>query len=612
MGAKFIYGDLVPTDIMDNLKYRREVIKTCAANPEQQRLHWIASARDIKYWINTFVYTHDPRRNDSAVMPFITFPAQDDRLLDIQDAIYGYSGVPDAQRGLTSHDYLVEKSRDMGASWICVLSYLHGWLFQSYRNFLMVSRTQDYVDKTGNPKCMFWKADFVLERIPGWMRPVYTRNLLHLHNEDNGSTIDGESTTGDVARGDRRTSILLDEFAAVTDGGHVLSSVQYATNCVIFNSTYKGTGNAFYDKAQSTIKKGRLHWSDHPEKAMGLYTSEDGALKILDKKYKFDKEYPFILDGKIRSPYYDAECARSNDDRQIAQELDIDPAASGYGFFDQSMLDTYREKYVALPHETGAIMYDRQSGKEPKVTVNPKGNMRFWCQLYDGKPPRDRSYAVSADIAAGTGASNSVLSVADLTTKEKVAEYASPSIDPHEFAVLAVAVAHLFTGPRGPAHMIWESNGPGRIFGGKVLDLGFRNIFYRKQEERLGKPSSDYPGWYSNKDSKMKLLADYRDALSGEKFINRSREAIKECGDYVYVKGGNGVAHISAANTEDPSGARDNHGDRVIADALLWKVSAEHARAEKTFRASVPDVCPAARRAAYEKAKSREGAYAWR
>jgi hypothetical protein len=42
-----------------------------------------------------------------------------------------------------------------------------------------------------------------------------------------------------------------------------------------------------------------------------------------------------------------------------------------------------------------------------------------------------------------------------------------------------------------------------------------------------------------------------------------------------YVLSGNSVEHIASLSSADPSGARANHGDRVIAEALCWKLLKE-------------------------------------
>ena len=43
--------------------------------------------------------------------------------------------------------------------------------------------------------------------------------------------------------------------------------------------------------------------------------------------------------GKVRSPWYDAECKRCAHPQEVAQEHDIDFSGSDYQFFDTKMLD---------------------------------------------------------------------------------------------------------------------------------------------------------------------------------------------------------------------------------------------------------------------------------
>ena len=102
--------------------------------------------------------------------------------------------------------------------------------------------------------------------------PQLRRNKLKLINLENGSKIEGESTTDNIGRGGRRTSMLIDEFAAFEGGGYdVLSATADNTNSRVFNSTPNGTGNAFYAQLQKGTPRLRFHWSRHPEKAEGLY-----------------------------------------------------------------------------------------------------------------------------------------------------------------------------------------------------------------------------------------------------------------------------------------------------------------------------------------------------
>ena len=67
------------------------------------------------------------------------------------------------------------------------------------------------------------------------------------------------------------------------------------------------------------------------------------------------------------------------------------------------------------------------------------------------------------------------------------------------------------------------------------------------------------------------LLDEYRAAVEGMQIINRSKRALEETLEYVFLPTGS-VAHAKQSDKLDPSGAAANHGDRVMADALAWKL----------------------------------------
>lgn len=589
------FYERVPKDIAGNLRYRAAIHRRVMKEPAFADVLWDTCARDPLYYINAFGTTYDPRRKPFAKLPFITYPFQDEAILGLIAAI-------------GDHDLLVEKSRDMGASWLCILACEYLWHFRRHQSFLFVSRTEDYVDKADNPKALFWKLDFFLDNLPTWLQPPgYDKNLhrrrLHITNPFTGSVIDGESTTGDVARGDRRTAILLDEFAAVDQGHGVLSATRDATNCRIFNSTPQGTGNAYYKIRQTDIRKLRLHWSAHPLKAAGLYTTdEDGKLKVLDPEGYLEGYEP-ILDGKLRSPWYDGECKRAASAQEIAQELDIDYLGSGYQFFNPASIQEAVRQYARPPILVGDLEHDDTAADPLRFTEEPKGSLRLWFLLdKDGNPPRDHRYVVSVDVSAGTGSSNSTIAAWDEATKEKVLEYANPFIRPEALAKQAVAIARWL----GKALLIWESNGPGRQFGSRVVELDYGNIYYRRQEEAISKKVSDIPGWASTKEGKLVLLGEYRAAVEKGMCVNRSKEALEETLEYIFTPDGS-VEHSRSRNKVDPTGAKANHGDRVMADALAWKALSEGARRPVQETPEVPVGSLAWRQKQREEAKQKPG-----
>ena len=204
-----------------------------------------------------------------------------------------------------------------------------------------------------------------------------------------------------------------------------------------------------------------------------------------------------------------------------------------------------------------------------------KGTTQLWITLTKNNegvfiPPVDRTYVIGVDVSAGTGNSNSTFSTIDKATGEKVMQYVNSYIRPEPFAVQGVAFAKWFN----DAKLVWESNGPGRQFGDKVRDLKYTNVYFRRREESMSRKTTDIPGFASTKEAKLVLLGRYGEALESGRFINRSADALNECLEYIFAQNG-GVIHSQEETAEDPSGARANHGDRVIADALAWFLASD-------------------------------------
>jgi hypothetical protein len=492
-------------------------------------------ARDMLFAINAFAYTYDPRKPQPTI-PFITYQYQDDGFAALLDA-YG------------KYDLLTEKSRDMGLSWMMLTLFWWKWQFHSRQSMMMVSRIEDLVDKKNEPDCLFWKIDFIIEHLPPWLRPTFERQKLSLYNLDNNSSITGASTTSETSRGGRKTAILFDEFAAVPDGHSMLRASIGNTNCRLFNSTPQGTANAFFDLAEGSIKKLRIHWTMHPEKAEGQYVSEY---------------------GKARSPWYDLQCQRAAHPQEIAQELDIDYLGSSFQFFDAMSLQNVMQQDVLAPFLTGELDYSETTADPHHFVSLPRGRLLLWTHLEAGciRPPDDRHYVVGCDVAAGTGASNSVAVVFDRGSREQVAELATSTMRPDQFAKAVVALCRWFKHKGGmPAYLIWEANGPGREFGDAVIETGYRHVYYRKNEQALAKKQSNFPGWYATRETKGKLMGNYRAALTNRTIKVRSRTQVQECREYVFTPTQT-IEHARSLTTIDPSGARENHGDRPTAGAL--------------------------------------------
>jgi hypothetical protein len=580
--SKFI----VPKDLKKNLLYRRKIIEAASHDKELQDDLWAKSARDVVFWLDTFGFTYSPKDfPDTPNRPFILWPYQERALLTMNKA-------------LGKHPILIEKSRDMGATWLVMSLFVWRWLFRGGQSFLVGSRKQELVDKTGDPKTLFAKADYLLERLPGWMLPSYERNLLALHNNLNGSTIDGESTNDDFARGDRRTAILLDEFPAVDNGYQILKAVGDATSCPIFAGTSQGAAGAYYDVRSKMMEADpdrvlRFFWTDHPKKSKGLYTSKDYKLQIIDTAYDFKKNHPdgykFILDEKLRSVAYDEREKAAANKQEMAQEWDIDYLLSGWNFFDPNVIERLKKETCRAPIAEGQVL-GTPDWRKPEWYEQRGGHLKLWFHPIDGKVPENwNDCVVACDVSTGKGGemtSNSVAAIYRRTTGEKIAELTTNIMSPSDFCKSVLALCKWCN----DAFLIWEENGPGGEFTKQVKETDYRNIYYRNESETmLATKKTRKPGWWSNKETKRLLLSDYAKALIEGKLINRSHEAVHECSQYVHQPNGV-IEHSRAKNTPDPTVAGENHGDRVIADALAWCAIADRARPE--VAAQEPEAAP--------------------
>lgn len=593
--------DLVPKDFDENLRFRGEMLRMAGSDPLAAAQITTMCRDDLLFYVNTFCWTYDPRATVS-VTPFVTYEFQDTAMLDIAHCV------------LAGEDFAMPKSRDMGASWMGLTVFEWFWHFRYNQSFLLISRNEDYVDKRGNPKSLFWKLDFLHEHQPRWLLPSGRwlgwkdphRRLLHLGNDDTGSVIDGESTTGDAGRGDRRTAMFIDEHAAfeLNDGFRVLKATRDTTRCRGFNSTPQGSNNGFYEVCHNTAARIiRLHWSSHPEKKRGLYTTgKNGKVELLDdfrgmvqyrekgekrtRDVMFPDAYPFTLDKKRRSPWYDGECARCINAMEVAQELDIDFLGSDYQFFDGEFIDLLRKKYCRTPLLTGNLEFDPETFEPKRFVETPHGLIDLWISLDgDGRVAKDRQFVVGSDISAGTGASNSVSCGVDRQTGEKIAVLRTPTLRPNPFAKLAIALAKFLNG----GMMIWDASGPtGKVFTQQVIASHYGNIYYRRSEKKVTQQISNEPGYYLNPTAREALLESYRADLADHVYVNRSDRGMGECLQFIRKPDGT-IEHSASANSQDPSGARTAHGDEVIADALAALGCRDSRRKEKAEEPSVPE-----------------------
>lgn len=598
----------VPKGFDANLRWRQATMDAAAADESvQAQLRQVCSVSPL-FWINAFVWTYRqkmtlpdgserPVQGAAAVYPMITWLVQDEAIAELIDAIEN------------GHDIDIEKSRDMGASWVILLVFHWYWQFRSNVTFLEASRKEELVYDKNNMDALMQKHLFVLDYQPGWLRPKYRDTFLHLENLENGSAILGESTNGDVGRGGRKTAIMVDEAAAIRNLAEIDASTSQTTACRIFNSTPKGPGTHFHKRIME--QRGRiirLPWWRHPEKCVGAlqYVAEDGRVRWTGPWHR-------KLHDKL-SP------------KMIAQEIDMDHGQAGEMFFDHEELAKHRKAHVKPPLFTATLTVLGDPGDERKREIIRKRDheamalvrgggadfadnspWRVWIPLIDGRLPQNLTYVLGIDISNGSGGSNSVITVVADEIGQVVAKFWSAFCSPEELAEQAVYFC-VWAGGKTPAFMEWENNGPGGIFGRKVIKLGYKHVYFQRAEGIRGEGKTERWGWHSNQQRKEQLLGEYREALDTGRLVNPCDQSITEAGDYVYDE--NGLL-IPGRLKEESNGGRALHGDHVIADALAQRARVELPKFRE--RPSKPPVGSFAhRRDAAKRRKDRDAEGSWR
>ena len=558
----------IPKGKIANIKWRARILAEAEHDPDLQAELFEACRKSILLWINLFVWTFhqfDVKNgvrgaSDQADNPFITWQIQDDMLLLFLAMLNGDE---------SARDILVNKARDLGASWSCV-AFIHWlWLFRDDAQLLELSRTEPYVDQAGNMKALFQKHDYINQWLPDWMRPPEclpgekNRTKMHLYNQWNRACIDGESTTKHAASGDRRLVILLDEFAKVEAGREMRSATRDAGLMRIVNSTVAGPGTEYSRwKNSGQIKVFNLPWWEHPDKGRGRYLEQNAVTGA----------------WKIRSPWYDNE-EKVRSPKEMAQEIDAEDVESGDLFFTSASIDKHIALFAREPKCRMTVDFRpgiandaipdliRKRTIETVVTQrSERGPLRIWVNLINGRLDQNQAYVVGIDLSKGQGASNTVFSVKCKETRMKVAEWRDANTPPYEAARIAVALALWIGGRTKLPFLKWENNGPGWDFGRYLVRKWFYPFYYRaKRPGGVSEKKTRLYGWQSGRREKEELLREYDRVLAHGGYVNPSRFALEEARQYVYYPdGGIGPACL----VEEDISAKKTHGDTVIADAL--------------------------------------------
>lgn len=368
-----------PPDYVPLFAWRQQQLLMMRSRPEllygAKQFYKTRPASFIAHWCDTY----DPRNAGSNLptrMPFILFQRQIDLVRFLMDMI--------------NHEEngLIEKCRDMGATWVCCCFSIWLWLFWDGASVGWGSRKEQLVDKLGDADSIFEKMRMVVrylpdEFLPQGFNPKDHMTYMRFINPENESTITGES--GDnIGRGGRKLIYFKDESAHYEHPELIEASLTDNTYVQIDISSVNGTGTVFHRKRSAgedwkpkkEIKKGRTHvfvmdWRDHPGKSQDWYDTrkakaqEEGLLHLfaqeVDRDYSASVEGIIIPAVWIDSAYDAHKKLGFSDDGLWSAALDV-----ADGGMDKNAIAARKGVVLKSAEEWG----ERDTGKTARRAVN--------------------------------------------------------------------------------------------------------------------------------------------------------------------------------------------------------------------------------------------------
>jgi hypothetical protein len=540
-----------------NLRQREQVLARCEEDEEfREDILAICAASPIA-WINLFGWTYVVREHDETGArgvsgggrhePMITYPCQD---------AFIAAWIEAKAKGET---ILVPKSREMGASWIYLFVELHACQFTRDYQARLLSRKEDLVDDQRNPDSLLWKVRYMIRTQPAWMRPVTDDVFMRIAFPATGSAMIGESTNAYAGAGGRSQSMGVDEAAKVD----ILKIIHEDTHdtagarCYI-SSTEPGTFFAALRRMKKYREVG-LWWYDDPRRGQGrkLITDHDTGVK------------------RWTSPWYEADTAQRTGS-SAARNLDGEDSDKTKEVFSSRALDIQIRQFGKAP------LFRAQVALPPGALIDPNAPASTWPlasvrAVRDDRGPwwfwkdprilrRERRHiGIGADVARGSGASNSVISGFDVETGQKVFKFRSSRVSPEELADAIYLIGYVLShGDTWPLVVV-ENNGPGGQTIARLQKLEYPAIYRHRSPISVRKRAAPIWGWPSSRLNKRLQLGIYADALARHEVQNPDIDALEEARGYTFYDDG-GVGPIElVSETED---ARAAHGDEVIADML--------------------------------------------
>lgn len=408
----------------DDDEYKRAIFQKC----------FNSGVEGMFFFFDALLWTTDPRLGSEKNQKWVSYPRQEDYIR------WRWERVENNEPGA------VEKSRDVGATWIACGFDLWFWIGTNNGDILVGSYKEEYCDGP-DAKAILPKMDIILDNLDSWIKPSGfngkspERIFKSIRNFNTNSNVNAEAMNANFGRGGRTRIAELDEFPAWGKAEMAKRSVGKNANVIFYVGTPAGNATTHAKLMRDpSMKKFIFHWSDHPEYQEGRYVCEPGC--VIHQ-----------MGGKPHSKLYDHVCksAYNNNPKDVASELDINRVAAGGTVFPadliQKVIDALRENpepfeyykvdWVMPPNiETKNLddpyaLLRMKSKWGIKASVINNGPLRVWQPPFSCRDAKClckgtglHTYVMGGDVGKGLPQGDfDSFPILDITTGRVVADY---------------------------------------------------------------------------------------------------------------------------------------------------------------------------------------------
>ena len=237
---------------------------------------------------------------------------------------------------------LIDKSRDMMATWVLCAVFCHDLVFQPNAPLLMASRRFPDVDDGGEDSTtdsLLGRVRFIYDNLPEWMKaraPLRIKTAL-MRNTVSGAYIAGVKAVRHTGRGGKYRRAVADEFGHWPYGNANLESLKYACQrglILLSTPPREGRNHCFGRLAMDTSKKMAhlsLHWTMHPDRKDNTEWYERVTDGMMPEQIARELEisYSGAVEGKIFGAF--------DEDIHMVSRLEYDPKLPLYTAHDHGV-----------------------------------------------------------------------------------------------------------------------------------------------------------------------------------------------------------------------------------------------------------------------------------